>query len=68
MTQSSKINRIGIRIFLAVILLSAFIIMDIRETEIFSVNADYIYSCITKNYIPNSFAFIKEITYTFTHG
>ncbi len=68
MTQASRNQTVGMRILLVAVLFSAYIVMDNNNIEFFSLNADKIYTYITKNSMPNLFAFIREITYTFTHG
>lgn len=69
MTQTSqRVSATGIRILFAIILFSLFIVWDYSNLNLFSLNTTQIYEYLQENYTLNSFAFIEEITYTFTHG
>lgn len=67
-TPSQHASGIGLRFLIAVILFSAFIILDSANLKIFSMDTSQLYACLLENYTLNSFAFIEEITYTLTHG
>lgn len=66
-TSPKSVSLLGIRILVSVILFSLFVILDYTEDTWFSVNATSICESIKENASLNSFAFIKEITYTLTH-
>ncbi|MGN1147884.1 MAG: hypothetical protein ACI4TB_05640 [Lachnospiraceae bacterium] len=69
MLQTGKhASSLGLRILVAIVLFSLFIILDYTEGTWFSVNASGIRENLQENYIVNSFDFIKEITYTLNHA
>lgn len=61
-------SSLGLRILVAIVLFSLFVILDYTERTWFSVNASGIRETLQENYIVNSFDFIKEITYTLNHA
>lgn len=66
--SQKNLSMTGFRILAAILLFSLFVIMDYTDTTYFNINSETICDYLKENYTPNTFDFMKEITYTFTHG
>ncbi len=66
--SQKSLSMTGFRILAAILLFSLFVIMDYTGSTYFDINAETICDYLRENYTPNTFDFMKEITYTFTHG
>ena len=62
-TSTRPASSLGIRIVIAIVLFSIFIIFEYTEKTFFSINSTIIYKYLQENYTWESFDFIEDITY-----